>query len=31
MILSIIFLAYVIMQVVSCKCAYVVNPDDENF
>ena len=31
MILLIIFIAYVIMQVVSFKCAEEVNPDNENF
>ena len=31
MILLIIFIAYVIMQVISCKCADEVNPDNENF
>ena len=31
MILPIIFIAYVVMQVISCKCAYKVDPDNENF
>ncbi len=31
MILPIIFVAYVVMQIVPCKCANKVNPGNENF
>lgn len=31
MILPIIFIAYVAMQVVSCKCAEEIDLDNENF
>ena len=31
MILSIIFIGYLVMQVISCKYSDEVNPDNENF